>query len=97
MWAALLFFVSQLTARQRGNKDRPMPSSTRKNSEVNVSARMLSAPMPGGMMLRIAAVLRCGYCDHLIGCDPEAGEWPNSFGVICRNCHRDLINFDRRP
>jgi hypothetical protein len=68
--------------------------SKRSRSNVNPPPRMLSAPLPNGLTLRIAEGTRCRN-GHVLPNDPEPlDDWP-ALRVICPVCHEDVLSLER--
>ena len=69
--------------------------STRSLSNVNNPPRMLSAPLPNRMTLRMAEGTRCRH-GHVLPNDPEQLDDWAEFRVICPVCHEDVLSFERQ-
>jgi hypothetical protein len=70
-------------------------SNTPSFSNVNACPRMLSAVLPGNMILRMPEGIRC-WCGGRLRCDPEALDRPGSFRLI-GDCHHDVMIVERQP
>lgn len=70
-------------------------SHTMKNrlKTSNVNIPRLAAVLPHGMVLRVAAGMRCPYCDAVLRNHPEPLE-PPGFRLLCDN-HDEIFVFEQ--
>jgi hypothetical protein len=67
-----------------------MKTSTLETRNVNLAR--LSAILPHGRELRIAADMRCPSCGAVLRNYPEPLD--DGFRLLCAGCHRDIIVFE---